>query len=207
MGLVRVARVEGKHVLIPTYEERKASDLDLVMAATASAITMVEAGASELNEQEMLDALFAGDEACRQIAALIQELVEKCGTVKTVFEAPPEDVELKEKVFGWFDKVNAVNMTKGKHARTKAIRVADQSAGLRPRPCRSRRLGLAMLAAESHREPHQPESPPCPLPLRLEDQPPAKPRHVAINRRFVQPLANRPTHQQHREPAGNQLAA
>jgi len=121
-GSVRVGRIEGELVINPTYEQRKASDLDLVMAATTTAVTMVEAGATEINESDMLDALFAGDEACKQVAKLIEELVSKCNVTKAEFEAPPENIELKEKVFAWFDKVNAVNMTPGKHARTAAIR-------------------------------------------------------------------------------------
>ncbi|MEZ6188825.1 MAG: polyribonucleotide nucleotidyltransferase [Planctomycetota bacterium] len=122
IGSMRVGRVDGELVLLPTYEQRKQSDLDLVMAATSSAITMVEAGANELGEDDMLDALFKGDEACKKIAKLIEELVKRCNVTKQVFEAPAEDTELKEKVFAWFDKVNAVNTTPGKHARTDAIR-------------------------------------------------------------------------------------
>ncbi|MFQ5443735.1 MAG: polyribonucleotide nucleotidyltransferase, partial [Nitrospinales bacterium] len=56
----RVGRIEGKFVFNPTYEEIKLSDLNLVMAGTSEAIVMVEAGAEELSEETMIDALEYG---------------------------------------------------------------------------------------------------------------------------------------------------
>ena len=68
IGACRVGKVGDDLLINPTHEEREQGCLDLVMAATTSAITMVEAGADELSEEDMIEALFAGEEACRQIA-------------------------------------------------------------------------------------------------------------------------------------------
>ena len=128
IGACRVGRVEGKLVINPTYEQREESDLDLVMAASKDAITMVEAGADELAEDEMIDALFAGHEACTVAAKLIDELVEKVGPIqKQEWTPPAENEELKAKVFGYLDKVMEVSNTPGKHNRKAAIsKVRDQ---------------------------------------------------------------------------------
>ena len=64
IGACRVGKVGDDLIINPTHEEREKGCLDLVMAATTSAITMVEAGADELSEEDMIEALFAGEEAC-----------------------------------------------------------------------------------------------------------------------------------------------
>ena len=123
IGGTRIGRVDGNLVVNPTYDQREAGDLDLVVAATGQAITMVECGASELTEDEMLDALFKGEEVCREIVALITELQQKCGTVKQEFVPAEDNEELKAKVFGYMDKIVAASYTPGKHNRSAAMRV------------------------------------------------------------------------------------
>ena len=121
IGACRVGRVDGKVVINPTFEQRQTGDLDLVMAATEQAITMVEAGADELGEDEMLDALFAGDEACRKVAAMVKELAEKAGTQKVEYVAPAGDAETQGQVEAYYDQLMAVNFTPGKHVRRLAV--------------------------------------------------------------------------------------
>ncbi|MHC4883556.1 MAG: polyribonucleotide nucleotidyltransferase [Planctomycetota bacterium] len=86
---VRVGRVDGVFVINPTFEEREQSDLDLVIAGTKDAVTMVEAGAEELSEDVMIEALNEGHKAIIEICELIDELVEKAGKPKDEFV--PED--------------------------------------------------------------------------------------------------------------------
>ena len=67
IGGCRVGYVDGAYVLNPTYEERAASDLDLVMAGTQEGVLMVESEASELSEDQMLGAVTFGHEAVRPV--------------------------------------------------------------------------------------------------------------------------------------------
>jgi len=122
IGACRVGRVDGKLIINPTFEQREAGELDLVMASTREAITMVEAGALELTEEEMVEALFEGEKACAQVVKLIDELVSKCDVKKVPFVPAEEDEALKEKVFGYYDELYSVANTPGKHDRRVAIR-------------------------------------------------------------------------------------
>ncbi|MGE0709537.1 MAG: polyribonucleotide nucleotidyltransferase [Planctomycetota bacterium] len=129
VGACRVGRVNGELIINPTIEQTAAGDLELVMAATKTAITMVEAGAKELSEDEMLDALYAGEEACRKVAELIEELIAKIGTVKKMeFTAPVVDETLWGEVTRYEDALYAVADTPGKHNRREAMRAVRDKA-------------------------------------------------------------------------------
>ncbi len=83
---VRVGMIDGEYVANPTYEQRKSSKLDLVVTGSADAIVMVEAGATEVTEEETLGAMqFAHDEI-KKIVAVILDLQTKIGKEKQVFE-------------------------------------------------------------------------------------------------------------------------
>jgi polyribonucleotide nucleotidyltransferase len=87
IGAVRVGRVGGRLVLNPTNKEREESDIDLVVAATRDAVVMVEAGAREVPEQAIVDAIFFGFEACRRIIDAIERLAAARGVPKPAFES------------------------------------------------------------------------------------------------------------------------
>jgi polyribonucleotide nucleotidyltransferase len=92
IGAVRVGRVGGRLVANPTNKERDQSDMDLVVAATTDAVCMVEAGAREVSESDMVEAIFFGHVACREIIAAIEKLAERRGVAKPAFEsAEPYD--------------------------------------------------------------------------------------------------------------------
>jgi polyribonucleotide nucleotidyltransferase len=91
VGAVRVGLVEGRLVTNPTYAETKASLLNLVVAGTEDAILMVEAGAKEISEETILDALQYGHAEIRKIVALQRDLFEKLGIKKRGFVAPALD--------------------------------------------------------------------------------------------------------------------
>src|SRR5919201_2619575 len=74
IGAVRVGYLDGQIIINPTNAQRDLSDLDLVVAGTADAIVMVEAGAREVDENVVLDALEAAHNAIKQICALQNEL-------------------------------------------------------------------------------------------------------------------------------------
>ena len=101
---VRVSLVDGKYVANCTYDESRASSLNITVAATEEGIVMVEAGAQESSEEEVIGALEFGLAACKQIAAAIKQLVKVAGKTKRVFthavvnEALLAEIEAKVRV-------------------------------------------------------------------------------------------------------------
>ena len=98
IGCVRVGRIGGRFVINPTYQQVTDGDLDLVMAGTKEAIVMVEAGAKEVPEANVVEALRLGHDACREIAEMIEELVSMCGAPSEFVEPPEVPAELKQKL-------------------------------------------------------------------------------------------------------------
>jgi polyribonucleotide nucleotidyltransferase len=95
---VRVGLVDGALVVNPTYTQRKTTKLDLIIAGTKDAIVMVEAGAQEVNEDQMVAALDAGHSAIKQIIDTIDQLVAEAGKTKLAAVVKPEDAALKAHV-------------------------------------------------------------------------------------------------------------
>ncbi len=74
IGGVRVGRIDGQFVFNPVYEEREKSDLDLIVAGTEQKVIMIEAGGKEIKEDDMFEAIKAGQEALQKAIELIKEL-------------------------------------------------------------------------------------------------------------------------------------
>ncbi len=87
LGAVRVGLVDGKLMANPTYKQIAASPLELVIAATEDAVLMVEAGAKEVSEEQILEALAFGHEQCRQLARIQKDLAAKAAKSRWAFEA------------------------------------------------------------------------------------------------------------------------
>ena len=91
VGAVRIGKIEGNFVVNPRetslLEAPGRSELDLIVAGTEDAILMVEAGANEIPEAEILDALDIAHSAIKKICALQRELAAKAGKEKKAFEA------------------------------------------------------------------------------------------------------------------------
>jgi polyribonucleotide nucleotidyltransferase len=99
VGAVRIGKVEGNFVINPREEDLvDNTDLDLIVAGTEEAILMVEAGANEIPEAEILDALDIAHEAIKKLCAAQRELAEKAGKEKLVIEAPVVDESLLEQI-------------------------------------------------------------------------------------------------------------
>src|SRR5271156_3737457 len=94
LGGVRVGIVEGKLVANPTYEESKSAKVNIVVAGTEGGIVMVESGANQATETEVLDAIEFGHSCCKKIATAIVQLVAKVGKTKAAYAAPPINKEL-----------------------------------------------------------------------------------------------------------------
>jgi polyribonucleotide nucleotidyltransferase len=104
VGAVQVGMIDGQLVANPFMADLERSRLDLVVAGTADAVLMVEAGAFELTEDEMLAAVKQGHAVCQQLCALQNELVALCGKPKREFVPPVSDNSLEESVSGWMGK-------------------------------------------------------------------------------------------------------
>ena len=102
---VYVGRVDGKLIINPTVEQRAKSDIDLCVAGTEEAINMVEAGANEVSEEDMLDALMFGHEAVKKLCRFEKKIIKEIGVEKNKdiqFKVVPE--ELRAEVTAKVDK-------------------------------------------------------------------------------------------------------
>jgi len=88
MAGVRVGLVDGKLTANPTYEETKASKIGIVVAGTEGGIVMVESGAQQATEEEVLAAIEFGHDCCKKICKGIQELMKKAGKKKRTYTPP-----------------------------------------------------------------------------------------------------------------------
>lgn len=107
---VVVGKVDGEFVVNPTFEQRQISDLKLTVCGTEEAIMMVEAGANELPEEEMLEAILFGHEEIKNICRFIKEIVAEVGKEKqdyVVFKAA-EDVDAAVKEYATQKMVDAI---------------------------------------------------------------------------------------------------
>jgi polyribonucleotide nucleotidyltransferase len=95
---VRVGMVNNEYVINPTYAERKQSILDLIVAGTRDGIVMVEAGAKDVSEAQVVGALEAAHAAIKKIVAGIEELKSAAGKKKVVAEAKAIAPEFHEQV-------------------------------------------------------------------------------------------------------------
>ncbi len=100
-GSVRVGRIDGKFVINPTLEQREKSDINLTVAGTKEAIMMVEAGADEVPEDVMLDAIFYGHEEIKGIVSFIEDVIAEVGKPKQQVELykVPEDIDAAVRAF------------------------------------------------------------------------------------------------------------
>ena len=82
IGAVRVGMIDGQFIINPTLEQREVSEMNLTVAGTKEAIMMVEAGANEVPESVMLDAILFGHEEIKKIVEFIDEIVSEVGKEK-----------------------------------------------------------------------------------------------------------------------------
>ena len=91
---IRVGRVEGQLVVNPTFAEREAADLDIIMAVGAQGIVMVEGGGQFVPEAEIVEALLFGQEQIQPVLELQRTLRKKAGKPKRAFTPPEQDAAL-----------------------------------------------------------------------------------------------------------------
>jgi polyribonucleotide nucleotidyltransferase len=122
IGAVRVARsLDGDFILNPTYAQISESDLDLVVAGTKEAITMVEAGANEVPEDVMVDAMLHAQEAIRQQAEAIEQWAAEHGKEKqevvVASDESPYMADLREK---YLDRMKDAIVNPDRRSRSRA---------------------------------------------------------------------------------------
>jgi len=98
---IRVGRVDGNLVFNPTYEQRKLSNFDIVVAGTANRINMIEAGASIVAEKDIADAVTAGFKEFQKLIALEQKIADDVKTEKRQLTLAQPDRDLKKAVSGF----------------------------------------------------------------------------------------------------------
>ncbi len=96
---VKVGRVDGKFVINPTVEQIENSDIDLTVAGTKDAINMVESGAKEVSEEDMLEALMFGHDAIKELIKFEEKIIKEVGKEKMEYEVLEITDELKEEVY------------------------------------------------------------------------------------------------------------
>src|SRR3954452_191349 len=136
VGAVRIGKIEGNFVINPSEADLvDNTDLDLVVAGTDEAILMVEAGANEVSEAEMLDALDIAHSEIKKLCALQRELAEKAGKEKLVVEPPQIDEDLMRQIGeshgAQLDEATSVQDKLARQDATKAVEeaVLEQYSG------------------------------------------------------------------------------
>ncbi|MGG1442697.1 polyribonucleotide nucleotidyltransferase [Brevibacillus laterosporus] len=119
---VIVGRIDGKFIINPTIAEQEKSDIHLVVAGTMDAINMVEAGAKEVPEEIMLEAIMHGHDYIKKIVAFQNDIVAEIGKQKMEVVLHGVDEEIDRAVRAFADaKIREAVRVEEKHARAEAI--------------------------------------------------------------------------------------
>ncbi|MDN6711032.1 MAG: polyribonucleotide nucleotidyltransferase [Tetragenococcus halophilus] len=119
---VEVGRVNGEYILNPTVEQHESSDIDLTVAGTSEAINMVESGAQEVTEADMLGALMFGQEAIQELVAFEEEVAASCGKEKMDISLLQVDEDLQKAIYNsYYETMKTAVLTEEKLAREDEI--------------------------------------------------------------------------------------
>lgn len=101
---VRVGRVDGKFVINPTQEQLKVSTLNITVAGSETAILMVEGGAQEEPEEDVLDAIMFGHETIKELVAFQKKIIEEVGKLKRTLIFPEIPEEIKTAIYAYAER-------------------------------------------------------------------------------------------------------
>ena len=129
---VIVGRVDGKLIINPTVEQSEKSDIHLTVAGTKEAINMVEAGAKEVSEEEMIDALMFGHEHIKMLCEMQEQIIAKCGKPKMeiVLDVVPEAIKAEVDELAKARLVEAVSIKLKLERYGKIDEITDEMAAL-----------------------------------------------------------------------------
>ncbi|HYE04045.1 MAG TPA: polyribonucleotide nucleotidyltransferase [Planctomycetota bacterium] len=122
IGAVRIGQIDGQLVVNPTTAQRATSDLDLVVAGTSDAITMVECGAKEIPEARMVEALVLAHNEIKRICAAIEQLRAKAGKPKMKIEEPAVSPFIAQILGSHRESIRKALLTTNKHDRSSAVK-------------------------------------------------------------------------------------
>ncbi len=129
IAAVRVGRVNGQLIANPTRTQREQSDLEIVLAGSRDAIVMVEAGAKEVPEAAMIEALLFGHLAMQPLLDLQEELRRRLGKPKRAFTPPAAPEGLADKVKGLAEaRINEAIRRTAKHERRDTLKAVRDEA-------------------------------------------------------------------------------
>ncbi len=132
LGACRIGMIDGKFIINPTWTQVKSAenDLTLTLAGHKDAIVMVEAGANEVEEDVILEALRCGKDVCAEVAELVTTLVKEAGKEKMEFTPPKRDEELDAAIAKKFASnfKKAVSTKGDKHERSAASKAVREQA-------------------------------------------------------------------------------
>ncbi|MCC6293627.1 MAG: polyribonucleotide nucleotidyltransferase [Bryobacterales bacterium] len=122
----RVSLTGGKLIPFPTYDEARESALTIILAGTADGIVMVEAGASQVTEDQVVDAIEFGHDTCRKIIAAIKDLQKLAGKAKRAYTPQPINQAMYAKIEAAVrgDLTDALNT--GKYAKLESYAKVDE---------------------------------------------------------------------------------
>ncbi|MDI6799276.1 MAG: polyribonucleotide nucleotidyltransferase [Actinomycetota bacterium] len=128
VAAVRMGRLDGEWIINPTLQDSLLSDLDLIVAGSSDSIIMVEAGANEVDEELMIEALSRAHEAIRSMIASMEEIAKEIGKPKREIILAEPDSELKEKVISIAtSRIREAMGGSDKLAREEAVSVAKKA--------------------------------------------------------------------------------
>lgn len=101
---VRVGRIDGQFVINPTQEQLKVSTLNITVAGSETAILMVEGGAQEAPEEDVLDAIMFGHETIKELVAFQKKIIEEVGKLKRTLIFPEIPEEIKTAIYAYAER-------------------------------------------------------------------------------------------------------
>ncbi len=104
IGGAFIGMVDGKPVINPTLEQRKVSDLQLTVAASAEKVVMIEAGANEVSDSDMYDAIMLAHAEIKKLIKFIDAIVAEIGKPKFTYESGELDHDMFDKIFAFCEK-------------------------------------------------------------------------------------------------------
>ena len=128
ISTTQVGLVDGEFVFNPTAAQRAVSDMALTVASTREKVIMIEAGANEVPEQQMIDAIFAAHELNQKVIAFIDTIVAECGKQKHEYEscAVPEELVAAIKEIVTPEEMEVAVFSDDKQTREENIRVVTE---------------------------------------------------------------------------------
>ena len=147
VGGVVLGLIDGKTIINPTLEQREVSDMYVTLAGTLTKICMVEAGANEVPDDVMLNAIAEGHEEIKKICEFINSIVAEIGKEKFTYESAdvPEEIFEAVKEYGW-DRMRQAVLSKDKEVRDANVAVLQEEVAAM---LEEKEEGLSKWAADS----------------------------------------------------------